>query len=576
MRFETLESRMLLSGDVFQPQISREQAVAFERGLAQWVNAAVAVDQMNTEAVPANFGMAVDAGATVPWVVVQWGRQATVEGLATTTPFATGQAAGLSVSPSTYGGATNWGGAGQASGWQNSSQSQNQDSTGGSSSGASSTTAADSGTGSMMASEPSPAPDMTVIHATAIPSVQAVTYDSALNDQHPSESVQIPIGPDTRGLSLAFRSGDVPSGGGLVAFLQQIMVQDSSGDTIAQAVPDLPMGGFSPEALALALQNAPVGGRLIVQISSSASIASADSGTNLTASGPWSVPFALEVLRQDSQSVSTAATGDLVQGSFSVGTMALASIGLTGAGALNSSEPATTPDPGAPLLDVTTAQASPPAAFDTESNPSSDGWLPIGPLVSRSAGPLGLVLASITAEPTPGVDRAERAFSEDPDQADPTPERIVGRGVDSWRPDQTDTVDRDASPGVVVVARGDGLLPLYATSRGPRRPGDAALLLKGAELDSMPTLVVSGAGFPVPADTRSATAERREAADVIRAALGLVVGLSLTTGPLFSDLLAQARSTARLRAHAPAGTPSAGKPRARKTRLAAWFTSLFA
>ena len=397
---------------------------------------------------------------------------------------------------------------------------------------------------------------------------------------------------DGGSFTLSLQSGVDPTGGMRRAAFAGLMYVDSKGDPLAQATPELsPNGDSGQQSVTISIQDPPAGGRLVVQVSTTPSLSSNDPGKSVSAaaSAGSSVPFSLTIQQLDLQTA--AGTDALIQAGASIGPLVLASTATTGLGpySFSSADLATTADPAITAQDPATAQAI-SIAPATEPAVASDGWLPTGPLVSRSAGPLGLVLAMVSDDVTTGVDRTERAFAEDPDAAEPALEQIVGRGVDSWLADRTDSTDlapgnRPGSPVVVAVERGGGM-PLFVSSASHRAPGDLALLLtgttSGVEVARSPANVAAPAFLGASADPTIAPdrphsqEHHRAAGDMIRAALGLVVGLSLTTAPLFSDLLAQARSNSKRR-HGRLASPNAGgKPRPRKTRLARWLADLFA
>ncbi len=559
-----------------------ERAVALEHGLAMWVSAAMAVDHADAQAAPANFSMSIEPGAPAPWVVTQATGPAMVEGQGSPVPYDSGAFApsNFSFPGSASGDSMNQGTASLRWGWQNANAPLLS---------FSQPTSAEASSLTMEPASATPALPSSMSDLTGVSGpfpTQRSTYDSTLTDRNPTESVQFPIGPAIRGLSLAIASmGGLPSMEGMVPYLQGVSVTDSSGDTIAQAVPDLPSGGFSAQAVALALQNAPVGGRLVVQISALQSQSNSGTLPNPSAiqpSGTWSVPFSLQVTGQDSPSPVGLSADSLVQGGFSAGPLTVALLTITGVEGTGTAPALAVSDPLSFPGALTAASPSPLAVVETESSTPGDGWLPTGPLVSRSAGPLGLVLASMTPEPTAGVDRTERAFSDDPDQANLGLERMADHGPDSQLAQDSattedGTADSRTNPGVVAVARGEGLLPLYATSGPTRRRGDLALLLADTSAGHQAEIVDSSAETlpAIPAQTNSTSAEHQAAGDVIRAALGLVVGLSLTSGPLLSDLISHARSARLGRAQGQTEHPSNRKPRTRAGRLAGWFTSFF-
>ena len=334
--------------------------------------------------------------------------------------------------------------------------------------------------------------------------------------------------------------------------------------------------------------------------SATAGTTSAAAGTTTAAAGTTAVaqattlnvPFMLDVQRQESGAQSQE-TGSSISSPATIGTLIVAGLPqVSSSQTWTSSTPAAEPADNAALTaDVSTTAVAATAPPTSDPIPDAlDGFnvrVSTGPLASRSASPLGPTLASVDGEATQAVDRHERAMSQE----------IDGLGSDdgeqstAW---QSNTADRRtateqrssefAEPGEVVVAvQGRGGFPLKVTSRGRGRHGRFTELWATlpSETDSPGAVSSSAESNALPSDLSlsSAAADRAtdpvEVPDYVKAAWGLAIGLGLTSGPLFSDLIASFPSrvpkwlvilqpgSGRARSSAPA--------RKRLRRLAPWL-----
>ena len=95
--------------------------------------------------------------------------------------------------------------------------------------------------------------------------------------------------------------------------------------------------------------------------------------------------------------------------------------------------------------------------------------LSAGPLISRNAGPLGPILASTGRDPTPEVDRYERALYQD----------IERRGFDAGSGEGYESSGGEISDegGPVLAMPGPGGFPLKVTALASRRRSDLSSLV---------------------------------------------------------------------------------------------------
>ena len=100
----------------------------------------------------------------------------------------------------------------------------------------------------------------------------------------------------------------------------------------------------------------------------------------------------------------------------------------------------------------------------------SDGFnlrIPTGPFASRNAGPLGPILASVAGDPTPEVDRDERAMYQDIERRDAEPG--YGEGALEIALDRTESSEPGGS---VAAVEGRGGFPLKVTALARNRHTD--------------------------------------------------------------------------------------------------------
>ncbi|HEX3447878.1 MAG TPA: hypothetical protein VHS97_06465, partial [Isosphaeraceae bacterium] len=436
-----------------------------------------------------------------------------------------------------------------------------------------------------------------------------------------SMTYAIPIGPMTQSLGVTVRPvagmppGDLP-------VVDELSLVDPTGKTLEQVGSPGSAGGFISAAVLVQLHGARAGDQILVQIgaaepsssspsSPSSTLSSSGSGVATapasSQSASWNVPFVLDVQRQQSSASSTDA-GSVESGTGTVGTLIVTPAQQSAPFASSSSSSAPATQDGSTSVDVQStntaaAAAAPAAASDslvTESTDSFNVRVPTGPLASRGGGALGPTLALIDAEPTQPVDRLERALSQDivglgAGDGEQTASRGNGAGDQEFSDDPgtwPGSIGTGGTGGPVVSIPGRGGFPLRVTSPGRDQRGQFQFPALWATLPAAPSpdTAVSNAAqsaislneLPiVPAVAYRSAPETLECPDFVKAACGLALGLGLTTGPLFPDLIASfpgrlPKWVSILRAQSRRRTSARDSKRVSHRKMPNWLRALFA
>jgi len=177
----------------------------------------------------------------------------------------------------------------------------------------------------------------------------------------------------------------------------------------------------------------------------------------------------------------------------------------------------------------------------------------VGPLVTRGSAPLRPPLGTTPGEPTPSIDRNERAFDlaalGSGAEVDAelllglTANRSDGNGEDM----PVNQATRTTEP--LIALRGPGGLPVMVSSvRGVGQflIDPAAVLATLPAPENLPDPGQQLARLPAlpPLEVSGALRRGDEVActDFLKAACGLMLGIGLTTGPLYPDLMALVRN----------------------------------
>ena len=211
------------------------------------------------------------------------------------------------------------------------------------------------------------------------------------------------------------------------------------------------------------------------------------------------------------------------------------------------------------------------SAADESASEPAEGFnlrVPTGPFVSRNAGPLGPILASVGGDPTPEVDRNERALFQEIDR------REVDQGLDQTgrrlelvqgEPSESQAA---ALSGRVIDVTGAGGLSFKVTGLASGRRTNLSTLL--AAIPSAADAEHQGRGADETARSIDPFADAVIAeapsgalepgyADFIKAACGLALGLGMSSRAVFPNLLASIRRRVpRLKRKRQAGAGTTG------------------
>jgi hypothetical protein len=387
-----------------------------------------------------------------------------------------------------------------------------------------------------------------------LPSAPRLEVAGTFNPNDGTVDFRLPVDPLTQSVHLVLRP---PPGAANAASptLGKISLTGPSGLTIAEIEPGPAPDSTLVEDLTVAMENPPEGGQLVVRVKGVPAQQQVAAGSVPPSTFQSNVPFLLDVQRQDrpqSESSSSAATEPDWFGTLAAQSSGQFSLWQQWA------NPASSGNPSSEVAVSDQPTEIPPMGGPVNRGAEDDGYyvrMATGPLVSRSSGPLGPVLAADDIDPTPPVDRHERALLQEISTLDR--EEESASSVYSISPRQRALAEReDDSPGpeqterAVTVVLGAGGFPMKVSSRlSGDRTGLAGLLAALPALDAPPSSADALArSLAAPPDRSvelvsevSSPANRRGYPDYIKAACGLVLGLGLTSGPLFSDLIASVR-----------------------------------
>jgi len=396
-------------------------------------------------------------------------------------------------------------------------------------------------------------------HLVALPWTDLLEVSGTLQPAQTWMTYKIPVGPTTQSLKVTV-SPQAARAAPAVPKLDQLYLVGPSGALLTQLKGASAYAQGPSQDMTISLSAVPTGSELLFRIVESP-------GT--TAAGPLQqspadpkVSFTMDVQRTELAQGTLPSSSTLLQTVAPVGSGGSLSIACGNLTVTVS--PPSLAFPGNALdqqtagLELTgTASSTVEAAtagarLATQVEMAAPG-VSVGPLVSRGSAPLGPLLGTTQGEPTPSVDRNERAFDLAAlgAGAGADPELLLGLAAN-----QSDGIGEDAAVSEahgtsepLVSLRGPGGLPVAMTSiRGGQSLIDPAAVLatlpaqavlpgtgeKIASLPALPPLEISGS-VRLGGDELACT-------DFLKAACGLMLGIGLTTGPLYPDLMALVRT----------------------------------
>lgn len=398
-----------------------------------------------------------------------------------------------------------------------------------------------------------------VQHLAALPWTNDLEVSGTLQPAQTWMTYRIPVGPTTQSLKVTV-SPQGAQAAPAVPKLDQVYLVGPSGTLLTQLKGASAYAQGPSQDMTISLSAVPTGSELLFRIVESP-------GT--TAAGPLQqsaadpiVSFTMDVQRTELAQGTLPFSSTLLQTVAPVGSGGSLSIAF-GNLAVTVSPPSLA-FPGNALdqqtagLELTGTASSTVATTTAGARLATQVEVPapgvsVGPLVSRGSAPLGPLLGTTQGEPTPSIDRYERAFDLAAlgAGAGADPELLLGLAAN-----RSDGIGEDAAvseapgtTGPLVSLRGPGGLPVAVTSiRGGQSLIDPAAVLatlpaqavlpgtgeKIASLPALPPLEISGS-VRRGGDELACT-------DFLKAACGLMLGIGLTTGPLYPDLMALVRT----------------------------------
>ncbi|CEF48391.1 unnamed protein product [uncultured bacterium] len=384
-----------------------------------------------------------------------------------------------------------------------------------------------------------------------------------LSAGHPSMMIQVPVGQTTSSVGIFVRSATTGFEHGQLPIVERLLLVDVQGQPVDQFAPDPAQGQTAMQAVNVFLHDAPSGGRLLVQITAAENGHTSLPGPGSGSGGDpnWAVSFVLGVQRQEQNSAVQAAVPALGQ----------ALVGTLSSGSSPSSGLSPAYDVVVPYSETTFPSAhdghelvasTPDHSDEGLVNQSVENFnvrLPTGPFASRTSGPQGPIPETLESDLTPAVDRHERGLFQALDGLDDNDSaEMPARRSDLASLDRSIMVRDDQGPasvdpagGAVVALRGGGGFPIKVTGPSSDQRTEVDALL--AALPPMPGTTPQAASLE-PASVSMArpqieldaaahsSSKRSEFTNYVTAACGLALGLGLTTGPIFPDLLAMFQS----------------------------------
>jgi hypothetical protein len=266
--------------------------------------------------------------------------------------------------------------------------------------------------------------------------------------------------------------------------------------------------GGPAEAVTISLTGAPIGGSLLVQISTPSSVTAG--GSTPSPASPLDsgalLPFMMDVQRMEVPAANPAGAAGSAPGPLSspvqlgIGALPGSSDphGQVGRGGDWSALPETSNSIAATAEQGLAAQAGDRSTSDESSPEEFNGRIATGPLAGRTAAPLGPNLSTVMIDPVPATDRHERALSQEIAANDVDGRReLLDRSTDAGDRDPasdrsvdgSEAVASDHAEGAVTSIAGLGPMHLKVS-----RPGADVPIGIPDDLDGWPPTVDGGNG----------------------------------------------------------------------------------
>jgi hypothetical protein len=407
----------------------------------------------------------------------------------------------------------------------------------------------------------------------SVPAVGDVTITGTITPSKNWSTFKIPVEPTTQSLKVSV-SHDLTNTDAEIPALDQLYLVGPTGIMLAQLTGASANWQGPRQEVNVGLAGVPKGANLVVRIIESSTAPSPDEATAPAPVAPaeGAVPFTMEVKRGDvasdglpaavfSQTIALNPSNSLLIGYGSI--FAVIAPWAVSSGSSASILDEAEPNPSDSLRE---SAATTKGASLAEQTVAEAPGVSVGPLVSLGSAPIGPLLGTTTGDPTPSIDRNERAY--DLVGSDSGAGAVVARepraglaariedalteGVPRWQPD-----DQGGGSESFVQLRGPGAMPVLTWSvKGVRAAGDPTELLATLPPAAAPILAadqMAAAPLHAPGEDsrRDPRAEKAILPDYLSTACGLVLGLSLTAGPLYPDLMALVRTRLPWRASGP-------------------------
>ena len=398
----------------------------------------------------------------------------------------------------------------------------------------------------------------------ALPWTDAVEVSGTLQPAQTWMTYGIPVGSTTLSLKVTV-SQLGPQGEPTIPALDQLYLVGPSGVVLTRLQGASAYAQGPRQDMMILLGAVPNNSELLVRIVETPT-PSVAAGSPQASSASLNIPFTMAIQRTD------LATSALPLNAVF---QTVAPVGLAGSlliaygnGAVTVSPPSlgssgVAPNPEAASSELTATEPSAVAIaptgarLTTQVEVAAPGFS-VGPMVTLGSAPLRPRLGTTPGEPTPSIDRNERAFDLEAlgSGAGVDAELLLGLTANRSDGNGEDTPVNQATRTTepLIALRGPGGMPVMVSSVrvGQSLINPAAVLATLPAPENRPDPGQQLARLPAlpPPEVSGALRRGDEVActDFLKAACGLMLGIGLTTGPLYPDLMALVRNSLPRRA----------------------------